>query len=109
MKRILKIFNIVFLFLFCFTYTNVQAETTPPQINAEGCVLIDASTGQVLFGKNEEKVLEPASTTKVMTALIALEKCKLDDEVTVKEDFTKIDGTAIGLLKGDVLTVQIYF
>ena len=106
MKRILKTLNIIFLFLFCFTYTNAQAETTPPQINAEGCALIDASTGEVLYGKNEEKVLEPASTTKVMTALITLEKCKLDDEVTVQEDFTKIDGTAIGLLKGDVLTVH---
>ncbi|HEX9025892.1 MAG TPA: D-alanyl-D-alanine carboxypeptidase family protein [Clostridium sp.] len=106
MRRIFKTFNIVFLFLFCFTFTNVKAETTQPQINAEGCILIDASTGSVLYGKNEDKVLEPASTTKVMTALITLERCKLDDEVTVQEDFTKIDGTAIGLLKGDVLTVR---
>jgi D-alanyl-D-alanine carboxypeptidase (penicillin-binding protein 5/6) len=106
MKRILKTFNILFLFLFCFACNSVQAETSPPQINADGCVLIDASTGQVLYGKNEEKVLEPASTTKVMTALITLEKCKLDDTVTVQEDFTKIDGTAVGLLKGDVVTVR---
>lgn len=106
MRRILKTLNIIFLFLFFLTYINVQAETTSPQINAEGCVLIDASTGEILYGKNEEKVLEPASTTKVMTALITLEKCKLDDEVTVQEDFTKIDGTTIGLLKGDVLTVR---
>ena len=106
MKRILKTLNIIFLFLFCFTYTNVQAETTPPEINAQGCVLIDASTGEVLYGKNDDKAFEPASTTKVMTALITLEKCNLDDEVTVQEDFTKIDGTAIGLLKGDVLTVH---
>jgi len=106
MKKSFKTLNILFLFLFFFTYTNVQAETTPPQINADGCALIDASTGTVLYGKNEEKILEPASTTKVMTALITLEKCKLDDFVTVKEDFTKIDGTAIGLLKGDVLTVR---
>ena len=106
MKRILKILNIIFLFLFCFTYTNAYAEATPPEINAQGCVLIDASTGQVLYGKNEEKTFEPASTTKVMTALITLERCNLDDEVTVQEDYTKIDGTAIGLLKGDVLTVH---
>ena len=106
MKRILKTFNILFLFLFCLTYNSVKAETSPPQINAEGSILIDASTGQVLYGKNEEKVFEPASTTKVMTAIITLERCKLDEEVTVKEDFTKIDGTAIGLLKGDVLTVR---
>ena len=74
MKRILKIFNIVFLFLFCFTYTSAHADVSEPQINADGCVLIDASTGKVLFGKNEEKTLEPASTTKVVTALVALEK-----------------------------------
>jgi D-alanyl-D-alanine carboxypeptidase (penicillin-binding protein 5/6) len=84
----------------------VQAETTPPEINAQGCVLIDASTGEVLYGKNDDKTFEPASTTKVMTALLTLEKCNLDDEVTVQEDFTKIDGTVIGLLKGDVLTVR---
>ncbi len=106
MKRILKTLNILFLFLFCFTYTSVQAETTPPEINAEGSILIDASTGQVLFDKNANKVLEPASTTKVMTAIIALEKCNLNDEVTVQEDFTKIDGTTVGLLKGDVVTVH---
>ncbi|MFT8351334.1 serine hydrolase [Clostridium saccharoperbutylacetonicum] len=106
MKRFLKTINILFLFLFCFVYTTAQAETTPPQINAQGCILIDASTGQVLFGKNEESTFEPASTTKIMTALITLEKCKLDDEVTVQEDYTKVGGTGIGLLKGDVLTVK---
>ncbi len=106
MKRILKTFNIIFLFIFCFTCTSVHAETTQPEINAQGCVLIDASTGEVLYGKNDDKTFEPASTTKVMTALITLENCNLTDEVTVQEDFTKIDGTAIGLLKGDVLTVR---
>ncbi|MDR3594765.1 D-alanyl-D-alanine carboxypeptidase family protein [Clostridium sp.] len=106
MKRILKTINILFLFFFCFAFTNANAEVTPPEINADGCALIDASTGQVLYGKNEEKILEPASTTKVMTAILTLEKCKLDDEVTVQEDYTKVGGTGIGLLKGDVLTVH---
>lgn len=106
MKRILKTINILFLFFFCFAFTNAKAEVTPPEINADGCALIDASTGQVLYGKNEEKILEPASTTKVMTAILTLEKCKLDDEVTVQEDYTKVGGTGIGLLKGDVLTVH---
>lgn len=106
MKRFLKTFNILFLFLFFLSSIRVQAATSPPQINAQGCVLIDASTGQVLFGKNEESTFEPASTTKIMTALITLEKCKLDDEVTVQEDYTKVGGTGIGLLKGDVLTVR---
>ncbi len=106
MKRFFKKLNILLLFLFYATSISAYAETSPPQINAQGSVLIDASTGKVLFGKNEETTFEPASTTKVMTALITLEKSNLDDEVTVQEDYTKVGGTGIGLLKGDVLTVR---
>lgn len=104
MKRYLKILCML-LFLTCIPF-NVHAETTGPEINAQGCILIDASSGTVLYGKNENCTFEPASTTKVMTALVVLDKCNLTDEVTVHEDFTAIDGTAIGLLNGDVLTVH---
>lgn len=106
MKRFFKKLNILFLILFCFFCTNAHAETSTPQINAQGSALIDASTGQLLFGKYEDCAFEPASTTKVMTAILALEKCKLDDEVTVQEDYLKVGGTGVGLLKGDVLTVR---
>lgn len=104
MKRYFKIL-ILLLFLVCIPL-NVHAETSTPDINAQGCALIDASSGKVLYGKNENCTFEPASTTKVMTAIVVLDKCKLTDEVTVHEDFTAIDGTAIGLLNGDVLTVR---
>lgn len=104
MKRYLKFLSLL-LFLVCIPL-NVQAETAVPDINAQGCALIDASSGKVLYGKNENCTFEPASTTKVMTAIVVLDKCKLTDEVTVHEDFTAIDGTAIGLLNGDVLTVR---
>lgn len=104
MKRYLKILCML-LFIICIPF-NVHAETTVPEINAQGCALIDASSGTVMYGKNENCTFEPASTTKVMTALVVLDKCKLTDEVTVHEDFTAIDGTAIGLLNGDVLTVH---
>lgn len=104
MKRFLKILSLL-LFSLCIPLT-AFADTTEPNINAQGCALIDASSGKVLYGKNENCTFEPASTTKVMTALVVLENCKLTDEVTVHEDFTAIDGTAIGLLNGDVLTVH---
>ncbi|SFC30483.1 D-alanyl-D-alanine carboxypeptidase family protein [Clostridium uliginosum] len=106
MKNIFKIFSALFLCLVLFPSISAKALTDPPQINAEGSVLMDASTGKILYSKNGDKVLEPASTTKVMTAIIALEKCKLDDEVTIEKDFTQVDGTTIGLLKGDVVTVH---
>lgn len=104
MKKYFKIICVL-LILLCTPLT-VHAETSVPDINAQGCALIDASTGTVIYGKNENYTFEPASTTKVMTALVVLDKCNLTDEVTVTEDFTAIDGTAIGLLNGDVLTVH---
>ena len=104
MKRYFKI--LFMLLLFTYMPLNAHAETSTPQINAQGSILIDASSGTVLYGKNENSTFEPASTTKVMTALVVLDKCNLNDEVTVREDFTAIDGTAIGLLNGDVLTVH---
>lgn len=107
MKQYLKSFCLMLLVLLCFFHVKAYAEAAaPPEINAEGCALIDASTGEVLFDKNCDKIFEPASTTKVMTALVVLDQCDLNEEVTVTADFTSIDGTAIGLLNGDVLTVS---
>ena len=104
MKKYFKILCTLLVFL-CMPLT-VHAETSVPEINAQGSALIDASTGTVIYGKNENCTFEPASTTKVMTALVVLDKCNLTDEVTVTQNFTDIDGTAIGLLNGDVLTVH---
>ena len=105
MKKYFKTLCVSLLLFLCIPLI-VHAETAMPDINAQGCALIDASSGTVIYGKNENCTFEPASTTKVMTALVVLDKCNLTDEVTVSEDFTAIDGTAIGLLKGDVLTVH---
>ena len=93
---------VILLFLFC---RPVYGETIIPEINAQGYAVIDAESGQVLFGKDIDTKFEPASTTKVITALIVLEKSDLYEEVTIRENFTDIDGSAIGLLKGDVVTV----
>ncbi|WP_158606496.1 D-alanyl-D-alanine carboxypeptidase family protein [Paenibacillus ginsengarvi] len=54
-----------------------------PGLQAEQALVLDASTGRVLFAKNERLRAYPASTTKILTALIALEKGKPDDIVTI--------------------------
>ncbi|MBE6063124.1 MAG: D-alanyl-D-alanine carboxypeptidase [Clostridium butyricum] len=106
MKKLLKTLNIFFIFLFCFTCNSLTAYADGPNINAQGYALIDATTGQLLYGKNEDAYFEPASTTKVMTAIVVLEHCSLNEKVTITQNFTEIDGTAIGLLKGDEITVK---
>lgn len=93
---------VMLLFLFC---TPVYGDADIPEINAQGYAVIDAYNGQVLFGKNIDSKFEPASTTKVITTLIVLEESNLYEEVTIRENFTDIDGSAVGLLKGDVVTV----
>ena len=50
-----------------------------PDITAESAILMDAASGAVLYGKDEESKQYPASITKVMTALLAIENCSMDD------------------------------
>ncbi len=83
--------------------------TKEPEIQAEGAVLMDAATGQVLFGKNQDKQFFPASITKVMTALLVLERCNLNDKVTFSEAATtnlESGAVALGIVEGDQLTVE---
>lgn len=81
----------IFLFIFIFfTTNNVFANTTnTPKVDAQGAVLIDQKTGRVLFGKNENEPLPMASTTKIMTAILALENGNLNDIVKVSKNATK--------------------
>ena len=51
---------------------SISASVAAPSVSAEGAVLIDGSSGQVLYEKNSDRKLYPASTTKIMTALVAL-------------------------------------
>ncbi|KIR02363.1 D-alanyl-D-alanine carboxypeptidase [Lachnospiraceae bacterium TWA4] len=83
----------IFLFSICMGQTvradsYITAKNWPkgPSVNAEAAVLIDATNGQVLYEKNPDEKLYPASITKIMTALLALENTKLTDTVTAKGD-----------------------
>ena len=58
----------------------------PDMLYAQAAVLIDADTGDVLFGKNEHQLMSPASTTKIMTLLLALESgIPLDREIAIPQ------------------------
>lgn len=76
-----------------------------PEVSASGCVLIDTDTLEVLYEKNPDEVRSMASTTKIMTALLAVESGKADKVVTVK-DKVYIEGKAIGFNKGDRITLE---
>ncbi len=75
-------------------------------ISAKSGVVIEANTGRVLFGKNENQRLPMASTTKIMTALIALEQPNLDEEFVVDENAIKVEGSSMGLVPGSIVTLR---
>ena len=81
-----KLFVTLFLtILMIFNYNFVLANDTvddQPSISAISAILIDNNTNRILYSKNENKKMYPASTTKILTAIIVLEHCNLDDVAT---------------------------
>lgn len=79
MKLKKKIF-MLFLLLIIFTHFTFAAE---PEIASTAAILVEESTGKILYEKNAYEKMYPASTTKIMTAILILENCKLDEMATV--------------------------
>ena len=78
------VFILIFFMLFCNNFC--FAMTSAPEISAEAGILIEASTSKVFYGKNENQRMYPASTTKILTAILTLENAELNDMVTVPYD-----------------------
>lgn len=87
---------------------DVEEFPKTPQLYAEAAVLMDADTGQVLYGKAEHQRMYPASLTKIMTCLLAMEHGKYSDIVTIREEATKglANTTHIALTEGEQLTLE---
>lgn len=101
---------IAFLIMFLMLFINmpiVHAESI--DINAQSYILMDSKTGQILYQHNPDEKLFPASTTKIMTAILALEKGNLDQIMTAStaavNDIGK-DGMNIGIMPGEELRLE---
>ena len=98
------------IFLLPMGGVTVQAEEywpEGPQIAGDSAIVIEASTGTVLYEKNSHQQFYPASITKVMTALLATEKSGLDEDVTFSEDAVfKTEGSGIARDVGEVMTME---
>jgi D-alanyl-D-alanine carboxypeptidase (penicillin-binding protein 5/6) len=101
----------VFIPVDCGVFSASMPETVlsgnkPPALNAMAAVLIEESSGRVLYSKNATKKRSIASTTKIMTALVALENGELENVVTVSKRAASIGGSTIGLRTGDKYTLK---
>jgi D-alanyl-D-alanine carboxypeptidase len=76
-----------------------------PPISAQALYLMDVNSMSVLYDRDADALVSPASTTKLMTALVALEQYSLDEVATVKSG-AGLDGASAGLFYGEELTVK---
>ena len=100
----------VFFIIFCIAFNiNVLAnnkENKEPNPVAKSAVLIDAETGRILWGKNENEPLAMASTTKIMTAILAIEEGNLNDTVAVSKKATKAPPVKMFLKEGEEIKLK---
>lgn len=89
---------------------SVQAEEywpEGPQIAGESAIVMEASTGTVLYEKNSHEQCYPASITKIMTSMLAVKNSGLDEEVTFSKDAVyKTEGSGISRDVGEVMTMK---
>ena len=87
MKIKMKKLSILIILLFVFLFPSfVSADTEDLELNSKAVFLMDNESNKVLYEKNANERMYPASTTKILTAILALENCKLDDVVTINYD-----------------------
>ena len=111
---ILLIFCIIF-FSSVIPFYMLKADETGdgwpkgPEIKGDGAVVVDADTGNILFEKNMYEKFYPASTTKILTTLVALENGNLDDVLTVSyaaDNYVSKTSSRMGLTEGEQVTVE---
>ena len=101
MRRLLCLFIFA---AFCLIILSFSAYAL--DVSAKGTVLLEAESGDIVYGKNEHARLPMASTTKIMTALVVLENAELDDVVIIEPCMVGIEGSSIYLREGEHLTVE---
>lgn len=102
MKKRITVFLTVCLIAFSL---NITASASV-DVSAQSAVLMCADTGEILFSRNADKQLSMASTTKIMTSLLALEAAMPDAEITVTKEMVSIEGTSMGLMVGDSVSLK---
>ena len=101
MKRI-----ILFLLVFSSSLYLITPRANALETSAKSAVLINASTGSVLYSKNSDIRLPMASTTKIMTALLLAEQNTPDKEVKITYEMVAVEGSSMGLKVGDTVTYK---
>lgn len=98
--------RLICVLLICIYLLTNLAQAAAPAVKAHSAILMDAKTGQVLFDKNATRRSAPASTTKIITAIIAIESGRLEETVKVSPRAAATRGSSMHLYSGQELTLR---
>ena len=83
-----------------------QESSSQPSVSARSAVLADGESGNIVWSKNADERLPMASTTKIMTAIVAIENCELSSDVEIPPEACGVEGSSIYLKPGEHLTLE---
>lgn len=110
MRRIVIFVFIIVLTVFSMpvygTEEGTSEEKAPPAVSAQTAIMVEANSGEVLYEKNADQKAYPASITKIITALLAIENGTLDKKVKVSDKAAGVEGSSIYLEPGEVIPLQ---
>lgn len=101
-----RLFSFVIAFFVLFAAPPLAEAEYSAGVSARAAILLEATTGQVLYVKEGDTRLAMASTTKIMTALLTLEQPNLDEYFVVDSEAIKVEGSSMGLVEGDQVTLR---
>ncbi|WP_328703119.1 D-alanyl-D-alanine carboxypeptidase family protein [Alkalihalobacterium elongatum] len=97
---------IIGVFIGCTTVSaNVEFEFSD-ELFSESVILIDGKTGEILFEQNSQQQMYPASITKIITGILAIEEAELSDTVIVSKNAREVIGTRVYLLEGEEVSLK---
>ena len=113
----MKLKRFINIFLLCSILTSITFGVTQAseinkvtnndiRVDARSAIAIDGETGEVLFEQNGYELVPMASTTKILTAYIAIEREDLDTIFTVTKNATAVRGSKVGYSEGEKVTVR---
>ncbi|MFY3790237.1 MULTISPECIES: D-alanyl-D-alanine carboxypeptidase family protein [Ureibacillus] len=106
-KRLLMLLIVISIFSNSFNNKVIEAVSPDkPLITSEAAILIDGKTGRTLYEKKPDKKMNPASLTKIATAIYAIENGNLDDLVTISHNAREVVGTRVYLEEGEKITLK---
>lgn len=106
LKNVFKVITIILFVLFCNFSLMIKPTMAKKYDSTTSEIIIETSTNRILHEKNSQVKKYMASTTKILTAIVIIENCGLDDIITISKETVGVEGSSIYLMAGEQLTVK---